>query len=338
MPDTSKPIVIIGAGAIGCFMGCHWAAAGMNIQFLGRSNSIRSVKDGGLRFTGRTDLNVIADMFNATDDVTCLANARAIVLAIKSTVLPQAVQDIRQYAETGTPVVSLLNGLAPVRDLQKTLPEFPIIAGMVPYNVAWKDSNHLHRSSAGNVALERCDFTEELAVIARDTDAVVDLHDDLKPIQNGKLLLNLINPVNALSGLPLHAQMSQRGYRLIYAAALEEALGVYKAAEITYRKAGPFPPALIVRMLKLPDTLFNHTALRLQKIDKTTLTSMASDYQARQPTEITTINGEILYLADQAGLDAPVNRALIRLIETADVTGWKTYSAPELAQEIGLNV
>ncbi|KAB7610284.1 2-dehydropantoate 2-reductase [Amylibacter sp. SFDW26] len=336
MSGISKPVVMIGTGAIGCFTGCHWAASGMNIKLLGRSKSINDLKRDGLRFTGNTNLSVAPDAIQVTDDVRCLENAHAIILAIKSTALAQTIQDIRQYAPVGIPIVSLLNGLAPVRDLQKALPEFPIVAGMVPYNVAWKNTDHLHRSSAGNVALERCEFTEKLASFADETDAVVHLYDDLRPIQYGKLLLNLINPVNALSGMALHKQMSKRGYRLIYAAALEEALHIYKAAGVEYQKTGPFPPALIVRMLRLPDILFNHTALRLQKIDKATLTSMASDYQAHKPTEIATINGEIIHLASAIGLDAPVNKALIRLIETAQTKHWPRYDALELAQAIGL--
>jgi len=334
--DHSKPIVVVGAGAIGCFVGCHWAVGGVNIRFLGRKPSVQTLKGKGLSFSGGTDLTVLADQINAADDVRCLGDARAIVLAVKSTALPQVIDDIRSYAQAETPVVSLLNGLSPVRDLRAALPDFPICAGMVPYNVAWQGGHHLHRSSVGHVALERSDVTQELAVAGQNTGAAVDLYDDLKPIQYGKLLLNLINPVNALSGQTLHAQMSQRGYRLIYAAALQEALGVYRAAGISHQKAAPFAPEWIVRFLRLPDVLFNHTLLRVQKIDKATLTSMASDYQARKPTEIATINGEILHLADQLGVDAPINRALVGLIEAAHSDGWPTYTARELAQAVGV--
>ncbi len=337
MSDKTKPIVVIGAGAIGCFVGCHWAAHGVDIQILGRARSVKTLEKG-MTFSGATNLSVPAGGIQATDDVSCLKDARAIILAIKSTALPQTIKDIRQYASAGVPIFSLLNGLAPVRDLQEGLPEFPVIAGMVPYNVAWKGTNHLHRSSAGHIAFERSDLTTELAAKVQSSAAVVDLHDDLRPIQYGKLLLNLINPVNALSGLTLHAQMSKRGYRLIYAAALEEALNVYQAAGIAHQKAGPFPAALIVHMLRLPDILFNHTALRLQKIDKTTLTSMASDYQAQKPTEIATINGEIVRLADECGEDAPVNKTLIRLVNAAEEQNWPQYSPLELAQEIGLRL
>ncbi len=336
MSDRSKPIVIVGAGAIGCFVGCHWAAAGENIQFLGRTASIKALKASGLSFSGETDLSVSGERINATNDASCLSNARAIILAIKSIALPKTIDEIKAYVPAGVPIISLLNGLAPVRDLKQALPDNPILAGMVPYNVAWKTDTHLHRSSAGNVAIERSVVSEELANIAQNSAAVIDLYDDLKPIQYGKLLLNLINPVNALSGQALHAQMSQRGYRMIYAAALREALDVYTAIGLKHQKAGPFPPALIIRMLKLPNLLFNHTALRLQKIDKSTLTSMASDYQSHKPTEIKTINGEVVELAQKHNLKAPINAALVRLIEQAKDNNWQTYTAPELANAVGL--
>ena len=58
----------------------------------------------------------------------------------------------------------------------------------------------------------------------------LNLHADLAPIQWGKLLLNLNNPVNALSGLPLRDELLQRGYRRILAALQQEALDLLDAA------------------------------------------------------------------------------------------------------------
>ena len=40
----------------------------------------------------------------------------------------------------------------------------------------------------------------------------------------GKLLLNLNNPVNALSGQSLRAELLERGYRRVMAALVDEAL------------------------------------------------------------------------------------------------------------------
>ncbi len=54
----------------------------------------------------------------------------------------------------------------------------------------------------------------------------------MQGVQWGKLLLNLNNAINALSGLPLRDQLSQRAWRAILAAQIAEALQMTKAAGI----------------------------------------------------------------------------------------------------------
>ena len=55
------------------------------------------------------------------------------------------------------------------------------------------------------------------------------LETDMPCVQWGKLLLNLNNPVNALSGLPLRQQLLDRDCRRVLATLQAEAL----AAEVT---------------------------------------------------------------------------------------------------------
>ncbi|MEM7491374.1 MAG: ketopantoate reductase C-terminal domain-containing protein, partial [Pseudomonadota bacterium] len=156
---------------------------------------------------------------------------------------------------------------------------------------------------------------------------------DMEALQYGKLLLNLVNPINALSGLPLRAMLSDRAWRRIYAAALTEALAAYDTAGIAFAKAGPVPPRWAPALLGLPDAVFVPTLLRLQRIDATTMTSMATDLAQRRPTEIDALNGEIVRLAPDA---APINGGLVRLIREAEGGGRANWMAADLAGALGL--
>jgi hypothetical protein len=68
----------------------------------------------------------------------------------------------------------------------------------------------------------------------------------------GKLLLNLNNAVNALSGLTLLEELQQRDYRRVVAASMVEALDVLKAAGIEPAQIGPIPPKLLRTPLPRP--------------------------------------------------------------------------------------
>ncbi|MEM7490732.1 MAG: 2-dehydropantoate 2-reductase N-terminal domain-containing protein, partial [Pseudomonadota bacterium] len=203
-------IALLGAGAIGIAVGAPWGAT-----LIGRDRLLRPLACDGLRLTGGGADRTIrpADIHVAGPET--LARADLIAVATKSTALPSVVDTLAAHARPETPVLSLMNGLAPVRDLAAALPN-PVLRGMVPFNVVWRGPTHLHRSSAGSVAVEAHPATAGLSDVER--------RDDMEALQYGKLLLNLVNPINALSGLPLRAMLSDRAWRRIYAAALTEAL------------------------------------------------------------------------------------------------------------------
>lgn len=75
---------------------------------------------------------------------------------------------------------------------------------------------------------------------------------DIVAVQWGKLLINLNNPVNALSRLSLRDEFLHAGWRRSFAA-LVEGLAVLAAAGIRLRR---LPQARLVRVLRLPNWLF----------------------------------------------------------------------------------
>ncbi|MBR9862757.1 MAG: 2-dehydropantoate 2-reductase [Rhodobacteraceae bacterium] len=331
MISTQNPVVIFGAGAIGCYLGAQWADTGTPVTLHGRDRLLALARTGFEIESGpRLSSADLSGNPRITTDPLCLAKAGLIVVTVKATALDAAISQIREHSTPQTPVLCLLNGIAPARRLETALPEWRISAGMVPFNVVWSSETTLRRSSVGEVVLERTAATEQLVASLGTNAPQILLSDDIRAVQYGKLLLNLNNPVNALSGKSLYHQLRERPYRLVYAAALQEALDVYEGAQINHAKSGPLPARRIVQMLRAPDWLFNTVALRLQKLDPQSQTSMAQDLAAGKPTEIDTINGEIVDLATATGQIAPVNARLVELIRNASAGGQKTFSATEL--------
>ena len=325
-------IGIFGSGAIGCFVGAHWAAAGCDVTLLGRRSILDGVAQNGLTLSGLGDAQVPADRLTLTDDERALDQVDAVCVVVKGPSLDRAIQDLQKTPDT-IPLISLLNGLDPVRRLQKAFPNRTVVAGMVPFNVVWQSSNHLHRSGAGQFSLQSAAISEKLAQTVSGSGVPIDLFKDLRPVQYGKLLLNLFNPINALAGIPVHAMLSQRAYRRIGAAVLQEAIDVYDAAGVNWVKVGPNNPRVGAKLLRSPNWLFNNTILRLQKIDKDTMTSMAGDYAAGKPTEIDILNGEIVKLAQDAGTSAPLNARLVDMIKGASQG---SMSAKALSAALGM--
>ena len=140
----------------------------------------------------------------------------------------------------------------------------------------------------------------------------------MKAVAWGKLLINLNNAVNALSGRTLLEQLKERDYRRVVAASQIEALELLEAAGIAPAKIGPVPPRLLPHAIAAPDLIFNNLFLRTQKIDAKARSSMYDDLAAGRPTEIDYLNGEVVKLAKSLGREAPVNSAIVELIKIAE--------------------
>jgi len=148
--------------------------------------------------------------------------------------------------------------------------------------------------------------------------------------------MNLNNAINALSGIPLAAELAQRAFRRCLAAAQREALELLAVANQDVAKLTAIPPRWMPRLLRVPDGMFRILARRVVAIDPAARSSMWDDLEAKRPTEIDYLQGEVVALADRLGRTAPVNRKLVELIRAAEAGGKRDFEGPELERALGI--
>ncbi|MCG7532789.1 2-dehydropantoate 2-reductase [Psychrobium sp. MM17-31] len=325
-------IVIVGAGSIGCYLGGCLIAAGAEVTLVGRERMRQQIAEHGLRVTdwqGR-DSNLSSEQVSYSLDMSSLQDADVILVTVKSGDTRTVAQEIEVHASPQALVVSLQNGVSNVDVLKEYLPKFNVLAAMVPFNVLSKGDGHFHCGTEGSLALADPDNLSQLLIDALATAQLsVDTYDDLTNVQWTKLLLNLNNAINALSGIPLLEQLSNRAYRLILAQAISEALAVYRAAGITPVKSGKVIPQIIPHVLSLPTWLYKIVASSMLKIDPTARSSMYEDFVLGRKTEIDYLNGAIVKLAQQQGLNAPVNSAVTGLVKENELGGASPKLSPQ---------
>jgi 2-dehydropantoate 2-reductase len=137
----------------------------------------------------------------------------------------------------------------------------------------------------------------------------------------GKLLMNLNNALVALSGLPLATELADRRWRLILAGQIDEALASMKATGIRPARIAGLRPALLPKVLRLPDWLFRRLARRMLAIDPQARSSMWDDLQRGRPTEIGELQGAVLGLAERTGVAAPLTKRVAELLREAEQEG-----------------
>ena len=333
MADQPR-IAILGAGSVGCFIGGCWQAAGLPVSFIGRPKIAEDIKANGLSVSDYSGWQKHLDQVDYQVDPRALAEADIIALTVKSAATAAAAKEIGVNARKGTLVISFQNGVGNVDVLRQELGDWvQIVRGLVPYNVAYLRGGRFHKGVAGNLYADDAPQTRALSESIGESPASLRLSNDMLGLAWGKLLINLNNAVNALSGRTLLEQLRERDYRLVLAASQREGLRLLRRAGIRPGRLGPVPPRLLPFVIGSPDWLFNNVFLKAWKIDERARSSMADDLAAARKTEVDYLNGELVALAERIGTNAPVNRAIVSLVRWAE-TGAKPWAPAALRREV----
>jgi 2-dehydropantoate 2-reductase len=313
------PVLVMGAGSIGCYLGGALAASGADVTFVARPRVAEALARHGLTVTdldgGRAVLAPAA--LKITGNVPADARPALVLLTVKSGATASAAAELGAALPRGTLVVSMQNGVSNAAVAHAAAPHLRVLPGMVPYNVAELAPGHFHRGTTGHLAAQDDSALRAWLPALERAGLALTLHADLRPVQWGKLLLNLNNPVNALSGRPLRDELLERGYRLCLAALMDETCAVLARAGIVPAQVAAVKPALLIRLLRLPTPLFKLVAARMLRIDPQARSSMADDLRLGRPTEIDALCGAVVELAREQGADAPLNRCMLELVKAA---------------------
>ncbi len=332
---SGQKIVIAGAGSVGCFVGGLLAHGGKPVTLLGRGALAAQVADEGMQLTDPDGLalRLSAEQARLVTDPACLAGADIVLVCVKSGATAEMAQVIAMHAPQAAIIVSLQNGVTNADVLRAALPGRAVRAGMVGYNVVQLPGSRFHRGTDGEIMIEagRPGLAEVLRVPGLD---VAD-SDEIAAVQWGKLLLNLNNALNALSGLPLKTQLQDRRWRRVLADMMGEALAAMDAAGIHPKAASPLPPKRIPSVLRLPTWVFRIVAARMLKIEPEARSSMWEDLQRGRMTEIDSLQGAIVALGAKHGVETPVNAQIVACVKAAEGRPPRAHQPSEVEPRYG---
>jgi 2-dehydropantoate 2-reductase len=319
--ERDRPIVVAGAGSIGCFVGGLLAGAGRAVSLLARPRVIAEIEGFGLNLTSLegSSWHVASQQVKLSDDPNVMADAGMVLVTVKSADTSEVADAIARHAPLGAVIVSLQNGVANAAVLRGRLPGRTVLAAMVPFNVIAAGEGRFHRATSGDIVIERDDAgtAANLSVpglAMRPTD-------DIAGVQWGKLLVNLNNAINALCGLTLREQLAQRDWRTLFADQMAEGLSAVQAEGTKPVSPTPVPLHWTPHLLRLPDALFALALAPAMKIDPQARSSMWEDLERRRRTEIDYLQGVITEIADRRGLEVPLSRRIVALIKQAEAAG-----------------
>lgn len=348
-------MAVLGAGNIGCWVGGHLAASEVaEVNFIHRESTTGSalaaaVLKDGLRLVGCDDGGTRVLRFSngcrhrfTSDAKSALADRDVIFVAVKRQHNATVAALLSAYAKPSATIVLLQNGIGAAAEMREMLAASgagggAVVDCMVASNVVGAEAGSgvitcpspvdatsrvlalgiADPSAAGDNLEGDRRAAEEVVKLLRSAglDAVVE--PELSAVLHNKLLLNLINAVNALSCVDIPTMLYTRGYRLVWRASLVEAKAVLAAAGIaTHLPSGRTDKKLdnLPLLLGLPQLLALPVVTLATRGRTGGRTSMAADLQHGRPTEVNYINGQVVALGLKHGVPTPVNSKLVELV------------------------
>lgn len=309
-------ITVFGAGAIGCYVGGMLALTGQHVTLVGRAGLEDKLAKGFfVTAQGGQKREVPQDMFSVVTELSHAPAAETVLVCVKSGDTEEAAQTIARDASQGARVISLQNGLTNPAVLSKHLDGGRVVPGMVGFNVVELEPGSFVQTTEGEVILGQ--GGAGLVSILDQSDVSALVHSNMSGVQWSKLLLNLNNSINTLSGLGLKAQLEDAGWRRVLSHCITEALGVARAEGVVLEQIGKVPPKALPYLLRLPNVLFTRVARAMLAIDPTARSSMAEDYEKGRKSEVDYLNGYIAERASTHGREAPINVRVTLLVQDA---------------------
>lgn len=104
-------IAIIGAGAIGGYVGVKLALAGEDVTFIARGANLRAIREHGMRLITQDGTEHVAARVKATDDYLQAGPQDLVILAVKAHQVDDVADELPKLFGPDTPVVTMQNGV-----------------------------------------------------------------------------------------------------------------------------------------------------------------------------------------------------------------------------------
>lgn len=334
-------VSVVGAGAIGCYLGARLQDAGHKVLLVGQGANIKAIRENGLmlKYTSglekRYRLDTASDMTEAPD---------LILMTVKTQDVETACESFVPHA-AGTPVVMMQNGLRAEHIAAEVLGKDSIIGAVVMCSTTYVVPGEVTVQFpgwliVGEPFLPTSSRTHEV-VETLNSALPTYLTRSLPSVRWSKLISNLNNGLCAATGLTLTelftkpetrllpVRVMKEGYKVARAAGIKIDKGLYGLSPRAFRQdhnsalvallqgamgtaLGSLPEATVVRLMSYAA----RGNLHALAIRGSTWQSIARG----KPTEIEYLNGEISRLGRELGVLTPYNDRVVECVHRVERT------------------
>ncbi|MEI6831183.1 MAG: 2-dehydropantoate 2-reductase [Candidatus Omnitrophota bacterium] len=301
-------IVIVGPGAMGCLFGAFLSKSKEEIWLLDKfKERAAKINENGISLEG------VSGSWQAKIKTTAnpqdIGTSDLILICVKSFNTKQAIEQIMPLLGKNTKILTLQNGIGNIEVIAELTAEDRVIGGVTNEGATLIDIGKVHHAGRGQTIIGMIDgktpvemrgIREIFNKVGFDTK----MSRDIKSLIWSKLIINVgINALTAITRLPNGKLTEFEGTKRILRDAVTE------AARIAKRKR-----------IKL---IYDDPLAKVEAVCEGTsanLSSMLQDVLKKKRTEINFINGVIVRLGQELGIDVPTNKFLVDLVKTIETS------------------
>ena len=315
-------IAVLGCGAIGSLFLGYLTKAGKDV--------VGIVRDYQNYAFGQEGLVINKD--GADEVIAVRANTRLnyyvdlAIFASKINDLKQIIQDNLEYLKKAT-ALSTQNGIRADYILRDYFPEDKIITSVVMFGATFYSPNKVVSNFdgcliVGSIFDQRVSNFNEVKECLKTTFNVCD-SSDIKGAKYLKLLINLNNCIPACLGKSMQEVFSDIGFSRLAIKINQEAYNIIEKSGIKLVSLPDYPKERIEGLVSMD---INQAAGIFSKImsslsEKPLYGSILQSIRRKKPSEIDYINGEVVKLAKENNLKAPLNNKIVELVHKVEESG-----------------
>jgi 2-dehydropantoate 2-reductase len=313
-------IVVIGAGAIGGFVGGKLAASGQDVTFVDRAPFAEAVQTKGLRIIepgGKTATLHPTVATQLADAFTGSSPADLALLCVKSFDTQAAVDELRPHRAGFRHILSLQNGISNEDILSQAFGADKVIAGTITHPVVVTELGAVRsekKKGGIGVALVNGQNAASWADLINKAGIVTRAYADYRAMKWSKLLLNLIgNATSAVLNMNTVRVFADRRLVWLEVEQLREAIAVMDKLKIRPVSLPGYPVPLLVMTLRTLPTLLLGPIMRplVVRGRAEKLPSLLIELNRKSgKSEVDEINGAVAQVGQSVGVATPVNATL----------------------------
>jgi 2-dehydropantoate 2-reductase len=316
-------VTVVGAGAIGGFVGARLAAAGHEVTLVdAAADHLAAIRRDGLHVRGAAELRVRVPAL-APEELA--GRLGTVLLCVKARHTLAALEAVTPWLDEEGCVVSLQNGLeehriAKVVGAERTVGAFLTFGGYYagPGEIVYGGPGSLRIGELDGVTRAR---TRALATLLRAAHPV-EISDRIFALEWGKTALEAFYFGSAVADADVRELLAAPEPLRVLGAVVAEVAGVARAEGVTAEAVDGFAPEAFLT----GDAAATEAAWAAQRRywagHTEARTGIWRDLAQRgRPTEVDAILGPVVLAAQRHGLHAPGIRRLVELVHEAEARG-----------------